>query len=92
MQAAEATRGPFGLLTFCMLEHELNDSTTQLSKPHARAVAGVVMAYGVEGVLVTRAPVFVDGPVNTHTSAVVCPYRAERAAARGGAGVGGPAW
>ena len=30
---------------------------------------------------VTRAPVFVDGPVknlNTLTSAVVCPYRAER--------------
>jgi hypothetical protein len=43
-------------------------------------------------VLVTRAPVFVDGPVNTLTSAVVCPYRAERAAARGGAGAGGPAW
>ena len=27
---------------------------------------------------VTRAPVFVDGPVSTLTSAVVCPYRADR--------------
>ena len=39
---------------------------------------------------VTRAPVSVDGPVNTLTSAVVCLYRAERGwgGARGASGLG----
>ena len=44
----------FGLLGYVMLEHELNDSTMRLNKAHARAEPGILLSYGVTGVLHDR--------------------------------------
>ena len=45
---------PFGTLGYVMLEHELNDSTMRLNKSHARAEPGILLSYGVSGVLRDR--------------------------------------
>ena len=45
---------PFGLLAYARLEHEVNDSTTALNKSHARAESGILLSYGVTGVLHDR--------------------------------------
>ena len=45
---------PFGSLAYVTLEHELNDSTHRLNKAHARSEPGILLAYGVTGVLRDR--------------------------------------
>ena len=45
---------PFGTLGYVILEHELNDSTMRLNKSHARAEPGILLSYGVSGVLRDR--------------------------------------
>jgi hypothetical protein len=42
---------PFGTLAYVMLEHELNDTTTSLAKPHARARAAIYLSFHVTGEL-----------------------------------------